>query len=300
MASKQAAKRLSKEYQSMQKAPPPFVWARPNESNVLEWHYILQGPSDSPGEYWGTLLFPSDYPFAPPTIKMMTPSGRFAPSQAICTSMSSFHPSTWNPAWSVNTILVGLLSFMLGDEITTGAFIVRECDDYRSREASFRQGFPRLEHASPVSTFEITTSCLKLKPHPYLTSHSQQPRFKTHFPDYSSPVMKNLPVMGSAGPPAPTQSAAVNSTTTTTTTTVSTNGAALPVHSSSALFLLPTSQTIHLRLPPQRTFSTSIPLIQPRVVIDKKKDERKSKTRTWFLWAFVFLLVSWGVMKVLE
>ncbi|KDE04538.1 hypothetical protein, variant [Microbotryum lychnidis-dioicae p1A1 Lamole] len=200
MASKQAAKRLSKEYQSMQKAPPPFVWARPNESNVLEWHYILQGPSDSPylgGEYWGTLLFPSDYPFAPPTIKMMTPSGRFAPSQAICTSMSSFHPSTWNPAWSVNTILVGLLSFMLGDEITTGSVMTTEAE---------KQAFAKASHAWNI----------------------QQPRFKTHFPEYSSPVMKNLPVMGSAGPPAPTQSAAVNSTTTTTTTTVSTNGAALP------------------------------------------------------------------------
>ncbi|SCZ97313.1 BZ3500_MvSof-1268-A1-R1_Chr4-2g07131 [Microbotryum saponariae] len=244
MASKQAAKRLSKEYQSMQRSPPPFVWARPN---VLEWHYILQGPSDSPGEYWGTLLFPSDYPFAPPTIKfsyhtlqMMTPSGRFAPSQAICTSMSSFHPSTWNPAWSVNTILVGLLSFMLGDEITTGSVMTTEAE---------KQAFAKASHAWNMQVH-------------------QQPRFKTHFPEYSSPVMKNLPVMGSAGPPPPTQSAAVNPTT-TTTTTVSTNGAALPVHSSSAL-------------------------------IDTKKDERKSKTRTWFLWAFVVLLVSWGGMKVLE
>lgn len=35
--------------------------------------------------------------------------------------MSDFHPGLWNPAWSVSTILVGLLSFMLADELTTGA-----------------------------------------------------------------------------------------------------------------------------------------------------------------------------------
>ncbi|KAJ3128297.1 Ubiquitin-conjugating enzyme E2 6 [Physocladia obscura] len=39
----------------------------------------------------------------------------------LCLSMSDFHPATWNPAWSVATILTGLLSFMLEDTPTTGA-----------------------------------------------------------------------------------------------------------------------------------------------------------------------------------
>jgi len=75
---------------------------------------------------------------------MLTPSGRFAPNTAICasclalsslagpadadalslplagTSMSNFHPGSWNVSWSIETILVGLLSFMLSEEITTG------------------------------------------------------------------------------------------------------------------------------------------------------------------------------------
>ena len=38
------------------------------------------------GEYWGQLLFPSDYPFKPPGIKMTTPSGRFKENEKICTS----------------------------------------------------------------------------------------------------------------------------------------------------------------------------------------------------------------------
>ncbi|KAF8623124.1 hypothetical protein AX17_007558, partial [Amanita inopinata Kibby_2008] len=108
----------------MQKEPPPFVWAVPDEKNILTWNYIIRGPPDSPyagGEYHGVLLFPSEYPFKPPGIKMLTPSGRFQPDKKICFSMSDFHPGSWNPAWSVATILTGLLSFILADEMTTGS-----------------------------------------------------------------------------------------------------------------------------------------------------------------------------------
>ena len=31
----------------------------------------------------------------------------------LCLSISDYHPDTWNPAWSVSTILTGLLSFMV-------------------------------------------------------------------------------------------------------------------------------------------------------------------------------------------
>lgn len=124
--------------------------------NSLECHFIMRGPPDSPyvdGEYHGVLLFPPQYPFAPPGIKVFTPSGRFQvggqarprrsatrtdgrpaalttilslwmatqPDRKICTSFSDFHAGSWNPAWSVATILTGLLSFMLSDEITTGS-----------------------------------------------------------------------------------------------------------------------------------------------------------------------------------
>ncbi|KAG6374796.1 hypothetical protein JVT61DRAFT_4176 [Boletus reticuloceps] len=41
MASKTAQKRLTKEYISMQKEPPPFVWAVPDEKNILTWNYLI-------------------------------------------------------------------------------------------------------------------------------------------------------------------------------------------------------------------------------------------------------------------
>lgn len=124
MATKSAHKRLTREYQNLQKSPPQFITARPSESNILEWHYILTGPPDTPyhdGQYWGTLTFPAEYPFAPPAIRMHTPSGRFKCSERLCLSISDFHPKSFNPAWEVSTILLGVLSFMTSEEMTTGS-----------------------------------------------------------------------------------------------------------------------------------------------------------------------------------
>ncbi|PSR84084.1 ubiquitin-conjugating enzyme [Coniella lustricola] len=124
MATKAAHKRLTREYQAIQKEPTPYIVAHPCDSNILEWHYILTGPPDTPyhnGQYWGTLMFPPDYPFKPPAIRMHTPSGRFQPSSRLCLTISDFHPRSFNPAWSVSTILTGLLSFMTSNEITTGS-----------------------------------------------------------------------------------------------------------------------------------------------------------------------------------
>ncbi|OWB74252.1 hypothetical protein B5S31_g4038 [[Candida] boidinii] len=124
MATKQSQKRLTKEYKSIESNPPPYIIAKPSESNILEWHYIISGPPETPysgGQYHGILTFPSDYPFKPPSIRMVTPNGRFQVNTRLCLSMSDYHPDTWNPSWSVSTILIGLLSFMTGDESTTGS-----------------------------------------------------------------------------------------------------------------------------------------------------------------------------------
>jgi ubiquitin-protein ligase len=78
---KQAQKRLTKEYLMLEKSPVPFIRAKPLESNLLEWHYVLTGPPDSVyanGEYWGKVIFPPEYPFKAPGIKMLTPSGTIA------------------------------------------------------------------------------------------------------------------------------------------------------------------------------------------------------------------------------
>lgn len=156
MVPKPCQLRLQKEYRSLQKEPPPFIDAHPSPNNILEWHYALRGPPDSPyagGVYHGKVIFPQEYPFKAPSVVMCTPSGRFAPNQKICMSMTDFHPEKWEPCWSVSTILTGLLSFMLEEEPTTGAITTTLEQKHDLAAASlhfncsnlqFRRSFPAL------------------------------------------------------------------------------------------------------------------------------------------------------------
>eukprot|EP00920_Eleutheroschizon_duboscqi_P024057 GHVT01059773.1.p1 GENE.GHVT01059773.1~~GHVT01059773.1.p1 ORF type:complete len:263 (-),score=68.57 GHVT01059773.1:706-1494(-) len=125
--SRAAYKRLRIEQRSLEHDPPPFVVARPEEDDLLKWHFVLHGlPADTPyagGVYHGMLIFPAEYPFRPPAIKIFTPNGRFAVNTRLCFSMSDYHPETWQVSWKVSTILTGFVSFMLdsADPSTTGS-----------------------------------------------------------------------------------------------------------------------------------------------------------------------------------
>lgn len=126
-------KRLQKEYHALCKEPVPQIVARPSPNDILEWHYVLEGSAGTPfegGDYYGKIKFPPEYPYKPPSISMITPSGRFVPHKKICLSMSDFHPESWNPIWSVSSILTGLLSFMMDDSQTTGS-ITTSADEMR-------------------------------------------------------------------------------------------------------------------------------------------------------------------------
>lgn len=126
MATDICVRRLTKELGAFKKDPmtDPRITVAPNESNILEMHYVIEGNEGTPyegGVYHGKLIFPKEYPLKPPGVMMITPTGRFQPSRRLCLSMSDFHPESWNPMWSVSTILTGLYSFMLETDPTLGS-----------------------------------------------------------------------------------------------------------------------------------------------------------------------------------
>ncbi|CAE6521039.1 unnamed protein product [Rhizoctonia solani] len=189
MASKPAQKRLSKEFLEMQRSPPPFVWASPEEKNILHFgHRELHCTRTTrlPVCWWRipwpdlvpvrlSIQAPRYQGICPNHVtyhviqssltQMYTPSGRFQPDKKICFSMSDFHPGTWNPAWSVATICTGLLSFMLSDEMTTGS----------------------------VTSTDTEKRDFAIRSHEW---NRKQKRFRDAFPDYCGEVMKDLPNMG--------------------------------------------------------------------------------------------------------
>ncbi|NP_001188113.1 ubiquitin-conjugating enzyme E2 J2 [Ictalurus punctatus] len=131
-----ATQRLKQDYLRIKKDPVPYICAEPLPSNILEWHYVVRGPEKTPyegGYYHGKLVFPREFPFKPPSIYMITPNGRFKCNTRLCLSITDFHPDTWNPAWSVSTILTGLLSFMVEKGPTLGSI---ETSDYTKRQLS--------------------------------------------------------------------------------------------------------------------------------------------------------------------
>uniref|UniRef100_A0A1B0DG65 Ubiquitin-conjugating enzyme E2 J2 n=1 Tax=Phlebotomus papatasi TaxID=29031 RepID=A0A1B0DG65_PHLPP len=151
-----AASRLKQDYMRLKRDPVPYISAEPLPSNILEWHFVVKGPEDTPylgGYYHGKLLFPRDFPFRPPAIYILTPNGRFKPNTRLCLSISDFHPDSWNPAWSVATILTGLLSFMLESTPTLGSIdstsyekerFARNSLAFNLRNEIFKELFPEV------------------------------------------------------------------------------------------------------------------------------------------------------------
>jgi ubiquitin-conjugating enzyme E2 J2 len=151
-------RRLTRELMSLRRDPLkcPKIVACPLESNILEWHYVIEGSTGSPyegGFYHGKLIFPKEYPLKPPGVIMCTPSGRFVTNRRLCLSMSDFHPESWNPMWSVSTILTGLYSFMLDTHPTSGSIETTTLQkkkyalqtlDYNVRDKNFCNLFPDL------------------------------------------------------------------------------------------------------------------------------------------------------------
>ena len=92
MATDICVRRLTKELKALQKDPmkSPTITVMPLEDNILQMHYVIEGSEDSPyagGVYHGKLIFPKEYPLKPPSVMMLTPSGRFQPNRRLCLSM---------------------------------------------------------------------------------------------------------------------------------------------------------------------------------------------------------------------
>lgn len=108
-----------REEQQLQKDPIEFAVVRRKDN--LKFHFCLFGLDDDyrSGYYHGVLILPEEYPFSPPELRFFTPSGYFETDKAICTTFTNYHKETWSALWSVESMVLGTISFMLAGVITS-------------------------------------------------------------------------------------------------------------------------------------------------------------------------------------
>jgi ubiquitin-conjugating enzyme E2 J1 len=107
-------KRIMKEVKELSEDTCVDYAAWPLDENIFEFHFTVRGPRDSPfegGMYHGKILLPPEYPFKPPHFYFLTPSGRFEVGRKICLTISSYHPESWQPSWSIRTALIAIIGF---------------------------------------------------------------------------------------------------------------------------------------------------------------------------------------------
>jgi len=201
MVNTTATARLKQDFMRLQKDPVPYVTASPLPSNILEWHYVVAGPEKTPyegGIYHGKLVFPREFPFKPPSIYMVTPSGRFKVNTRLCLSISDFHPDTWNPAWSVASILTGLVSFMTEKTPTLGSL---ETSDYTKRQLALQSLGFNLQNKIFVELFPELCDDIREKLNELqtgvATATSSTTTVSSSSPHAASNAMAKLPKEGS-------------------------------------------------------------------------------------------------------
>src|SRR3990167_284758 len=120
-------RRLCKELKKIDANPIPNVVIKPLDGNFYRWVFLLHNlphPDYKDGLYLGRIDFPTTYPQTPPDVVFITQSGRFENDKKICLSFTSYHPETWSPAWTIETMMMGMISFMLSEEQSTGTIQV--------------------------------------------------------------------------------------------------------------------------------------------------------------------------------
>ncbi|KAJ2930088.1 hypothetical protein H1R20_g7012, partial [Candolleomyces eurysporus] len=134
-----AVKRIMQEARELSNDPSTDYHAAPLEDDIFEWHCTLRGSPGTEfegGLYHFRIVLPAEYPFRPPSILMLTPSGRFELNTKICISFTNYHEELWQPAWGVRTAIVGLQGFFpLRGQVAAGVGSVESPASERRRLA---------------------------------------------------------------------------------------------------------------------------------------------------------------------
>eukprot|EP00903_Cladosiphon_okamuranus_P018813 g17304.t2 len=92
--------------------------------NMFEWHFTFLGAKGTPfegGLYHGSISLPENYPKSGPSVRMLNPNQRFKVGSRICLSASEFHQDSWQPSWTVTSLVTALVAHMTEPAVEIGS-----------------------------------------------------------------------------------------------------------------------------------------------------------------------------------
>ena len=123
-----ASRRLFQEYRALTTDPPDGITAGPvTEDDIFTWEALIAGPDGTPfegGLFPATLVFPKDYPLAPPTMRFTCDiwHPNVYPNGNVCISIlhapgedpTGYEKAgeRWSPIQSVEKILISVMSML--------------------------------------------------------------------------------------------------------------------------------------------------------------------------------------------
>ncbi len=127
------AVRILKELHELAKDLPPYILAAPSPDNFRVIYFVIvRMPVMDGDEYAGAkpfekgvylfvLTLPTEWPFKPPTLKSLTPSGRFTVGETLCIDGTHYHTDRHNAAMSIASYIVCVSLFMQTGEHGIGS-----------------------------------------------------------------------------------------------------------------------------------------------------------------------------------
>lgn len=146
------SKRLAAEYANMKKTPNPHYEAHPEEANIQHWTFTIKGPEGTYYEnktYTGTLHFPDNYPFEPPTMKFTKipfHPNVYADGKVCISILHRGNDETgyesqsirWSPVQNIGSILMSVLS-LLSDPNPDSAANLDASNLYRKSKEEYKE-----------------------------------------------------------------------------------------------------------------------------------------------------------------
>ncbi|KAI8586692.1 putative UBC5-E2 ubiquitin-conjugating enzyme [Geranomyces variabilis] len=135
-------RRIHKEIAELAKTPVPNATVGPvDDSNPLNWAGTLEAPDSSAykgGVFKVTIVFPTDYPFKPPVVKV--PTKIYHPNidddGSIC--MGLLKTEVWKPSTKISDVLIALVD-LLQNPVPEDALQTSIAQVYNADQAAFQK-----------------------------------------------------------------------------------------------------------------------------------------------------------------